>query len=137
MGLKEWSEKTQAEAAFRKAGFTKGHTATGEKTLNFEGVALAENSITYRDQGGMLTGAIARVETAADVQRRVTATRLLTIGIFAFAAKKQSGNVYLTVEHPDYQFVVEVPVKKETGAREFAVKINNAAKTAGRQPPHD
>lgn len=120
----------------RKAGFTVAHTATGEKALNFEGVVLTENSITYQDQGGPLTGATARVENAADIQRRVTATRLLAIGIFAFAKKKQSGHVYLTVEHPDYEFLVEVPVKKETNARAFAVKINNAAKAAGRYQQH-
>lgn len=135
MGLKEWSEKIKAEQAAISVK-NKAEAAARNAGLFFEGVVLTENSITYKDQGGLLTGATARVENAADVQRRVTATRLLAIGIFAFAAKKQSGNVYLTVEHPDYQFIVEVPVKQETKAREFAVKINNAAKSAGRQAPN-
>ena len=34
----------------------------------------------------------------------------------------------LTVEAPGFEFVVEVPVKKEAEARGFAAKINNAAK---------
>lgn len=33
-----------------------------------------------------------------------------------------------SAKHPDYEFVVEIPVKKESKAREFAAKINNAAK---------
>jgi hypothetical protein len=131
MGLKEWSEKIKAEQAAINVEH-KAEAAARKAGLFFEGISLTSDSVTYKDQGGPLAGAIARVENAADARRRVTATRLLTIGVFAFAAKKQSGSVYLTVEHPDYQFIVEVPVKKETQARQFAVKINNAAKTAGR-----
>jgi hypothetical protein len=48
--------------------------------------------------------------------------------VFALAVKKQTGNVFLPVEHPDYEFVVEIPVKKEAKAREFAAKINTAAR---------
>ena len=59
---------------------------------------------------------------------RITATRVLAIGVFALAAKKQAGHVFLTVEAPGFEFVVEVPVKKESDARAFASKINNAAK---------
>jgi len=100
-------------------------TAKGE---SFEGVTLTSDRISYKGQGGLVFGASAHVETAADARRRVTATRVLALGVFALAAKKQTGNVYLTVQHPDFEFVVEVPVKKETKAREFAAKINNAAK---------
>jgi len=94
----------------------------------FEGVVLKFDSVKYKGQGGPVSGATAHVETASDVRRRVTATRALAIGVFALAAKKKAGHIYLTVEHPDYFFTVEVPVKKETKAREFAAKINNAGR---------
>jgi hypothetical protein len=58
----------------------------------------------------------------------VTATRVLTVGVLALAAKKQTGHVFLTVEAPAFEFVVEVPVKKEAEARAFAARINSAAK---------
>ena len=109
MGLKEWA-------------------AQADYTGVFEGVTLKADSIKYKRDGGPITGAVARVETASDIRSRVTATRLLAIGVFAFAAKKKTGHVYLTVEHPDYTFMVEVPVKKETKAREFATKINTASR---------
>jgi hypothetical protein len=53
---------------------------------------------------------------------------LLAVGVFAFAWKKKSGSIYLTVEGDGFEFVVEVPVKKEADARQFASKINNAAR---------
>lgn len=127
MSIKDWAEKNAAKQAAINAE-NRAEAAARKSGLFFEGVFLTENAITYKDQGGPLIGAVARVENAADIQSRVTATRLLAIGIFAFAKKKQSGHVYLTVEHPDYEFLVEVPVKKETPARAFASKINNAAK---------
>jgi hypothetical protein len=96
----------------------------------FEGVTLNTDSISYKRQGGSIAGATARVETAADARRRITATRLLAIGVFALAVKKQTGNVFLTVEHPDYGFVVEIPMKLEAKARAFAAKINSAARHA-------
>jgi pectate lyase len=122
MGLTEWAAKNNAAIEANKA--------RAASTGTFEGIALKPDSLRYKGTSGPVFGATAHVETAADVRRRITATRVLTIGVFALAAKKQVGNVYLTVEHPDYGFVVEIPVKKETQAREFAAKINNAAKRA-------
>jgi len=122
MGFSEWAEKAQAKDAENKAKAA----ATGA----FEGISLKPDSLKYKSTSGPVFGATAHVETAADARRRITATRVLAIGIFALAAKKQAGHVYLTVEHPDYAFAVEIPVKKEAEARAFAAKINNAAKRA-------
>jgi|SRR5665647_3686737 len=98
------------------------------RPVSFEGVTLKLGQVTYKGSGGAVKGATARVESAADVRGRVTAARFLAIGVFALAAKKQVGHVFLTVEAPGFEFVVEVPVKKEAEARGFAAKINNAAK---------
>lgn len=98
------------------------------KTETFEGVTLSSSSVSYQGHSGSVAGAHASVEAAADVRRRVTATRVLAVGVFALAAKKQTGSVYLTVQLDDgHEFLVEVPVKKETEARRFAAKINSAA----------
>ena len=85
--------------------------------------------VRYKGTGGAVKGATARVESAADVRRRVTATRLVACLPLALIAKKQVGHVFLTVEASGFEFVVEVPVKKEADARGFAAKINNAAKS--------
>ena len=96
----------------------------------FEGVILdtTKGTITQGKTKGPVKGAIARVETSGDIGSRVTATRLLAIGIFALAAKKKSGHVYLTVEGDGFDIMVEIKAKKESDARQFATKINNAAK---------
>lgn len=139
MGLSEWVKKnapgSEADLARKaeRADFMRRiaeKDASRKAKYNHFGVTLTRASIVYQGHGGFLAGATACVTTAANNQTRVTATRLVTIGLFAFAAKKVSGSVYLMVDNPTsgYQFVVEIPAKRETQAREFAAEINRAAK---------
>ena len=58
----------------------------------------------------------------------MTATRLVALGVFALAAKKQTGHIYLTIEGDGYEIAVKLPVKAESDARKFVTKVNNAAK---------
>ena len=116
MGFKEWAAQG---AAINEAKKLSG---------SFEGMTLTPDNITYKRETCPIAGAVARVDNGADVRRRVTATRVLTVGVFALATKKQVGHLYLTIEGNGFAFMVEVPVKKETKAREFAAKVNNAAK---------
>jgi hypothetical protein len=77
-----------------------------------------------------LAGVSARVEAGEALQKRVTATRVATMGVFALAAKKKSGGeVYLTVEGPEFFWTLEVDRKKQKDAREFAAKVNQAARS--------
>jgi multidrug efflux pump subunit AcrA (membrane-fusion protein) len=128
----EVKAKNAARSADRAAARRDDHLAQLDKKAakgaSFEGVTLAQGQVHYQGQGGSVRDAKARVESAADVRRRVTATRVLAIGVFALVAKKAAGHVYLTVEAPGYEFMVEVPVKKEADARAFAASINNAAR---------
>lgn len=80
--------------------------------------------------GGPLAGATLRVETSGSVNRRITATRLLALGVFAVAAKKKQDDrqVFLTVEHEAYALAVEVPAKKLAEAHRLAAKLNTRSK---------
>ena len=70
----------------------------------------------------------ATLESGATVGKRITATRLVTLGVFALAAKKQTGKLYLTIEGgDDWVELVEVPPKQERKAREFALLLNQRA----------
>lgn len=77
--------------------------------------------------------ATARVETAGDIQKRVTATRLVAVGVFAFAFKKKKDarELYLSVEGTgpgnDWAFVVDVDPSKGKEARDLAARINSAS----------
>lgn len=98
------------------------------KSASFEGVKLRGGRITEGKIGGPVTGATARVESGADIGRRITLTRMVAIGVFAFAARKQTGHVFLTIDHPEYQILVEVKAKQDGDARKFAALVNNEAR---------
>lgn len=104
----------------------------------FAGVSFDEtkNRVKYRSDGGCLAGAVARVETAGDLHRRITATRLVLTGVFALALtkKRDTRELYLTVEGEGYAFAVAVKPSKGKEARAFAAKLNAAA---GRRAARD
>ena len=72
--------------------------------------------------------ATARVETAGEVRRRITATRLVGTGVVGLFWRKKLDDreLYLTVEGEGEAFVMDVDPKKGRGAREFAAKVNAA-----------
>ena len=75
-----------------------------------------------------VVGVSARVESGSELEKRVTATRLVAMGVFAFGAKKKrGGESWLTIEGPDVFWTVEVDRGGERKAREFALKVNEAA----------
>jgi hypothetical protein len=86
---------------------------------------------------GPLAGATIRVETSGSVNRRVTATRVLALGVFAVAAKKRQDDrqVFLTVEHELFAVAVEVPAAKLAAAHQLAAALNTrAGQLAARAP---
>lgn len=84
-----------------------------------------------RRTSGPITGAAASVDTAQALQSRITATRLVTVGVFALAAKKKTGEVFILIEHPDYSFTAgPIKAKNADGARTWARKFNSVAADA-------
>jgi hypothetical protein len=75
-----------------------------------------------------VTGASAIFEQGATRKARLTATRAVMLGVFALAVKKDTSQVYVTVDLANgEQVIIEAPVKREKQAREFAQAINKAA----------
>jgi len=71
------------------------------------------------------------LEDGEALRSRVTATRLLATGIFAFALKKKSGGEsFLTIQGPGFAWVVEVPAKKRGDAQKFAAALRSRAHLA-------
>lgn len=77
-----------------------------------------------------LAGLSAQVEDSGTLNRRITATRLLTIGVFALAARKKQDDreVFLTIEGPNTAILETVSLKQAKDAavkaRQFANQIN-------------
>jgi hypothetical protein len=93
------------------------------------GIKVKDGQVTARSGRGPLAGARATLETTGDVHRRVTATRLLTTGVFAFALKKKRDDrtLWLTIDGPGFQAVVEVNPKNERVARAWMAEFNTRA----------
>ena len=98
-------------------------------TNDFKIIKLRDNSISCEKETHPLIGVSARVENGSDIEKRVTFTRLLLLGIFAFAMqKKKDGEKYLCIEGPDFAWMTEVKNKDMNIAMRFATEVNNAAK---------
>lgn len=64
------------------------------------------------------------LEDGEALSTRVTATRVLVLGVFALAAKKRVGGTkFLTIESDEVFVTVEVPRKKVNEARKVAAMI--------------
>ena len=100
---------------------------------------LRENGMEYtvtnnKEENGIATwGEITSVslEDGEELQSRVTATRLLVLWVFAFAAKKKTGgNKFITVEGEDFLWALEVGRKKVSDAQKFVIKARQLMKKA-------
>ena len=100
----------------------------GKRLGSYHGVRLYERWIETPHGSGPVRDTVASVDT--QVSSRITATRLVTLGVFALAAKKKTGAIYLSIDNPQLASVVECPKDDNTKARQFAVQITNAGKAA-------
>ncbi|RSX55860.1 hypothetical protein D2E26_0423 [Bifidobacterium dolichotidis] len=143
-------------AVLRGNGMYKRHTQearmlklaqTGEKDLTrimmkqtFRGAdgtrfVLKDQFIECGAESRSLSGVHAEVLPGSELEARVTATRLLLIGIFAFAfKKKKGGEKYLLIEGPDFAWMSEVSRKQVSEAMHFAVEVNNRVKQREGRP---
>ncbi len=99
------------------------------------GVVLHERWIKTPQGQGPIFGVRAEVEDHTGVSQRLTATRMLTLGIFALAAPKRSGygNAYVKIEGPKFSGVASFPngtMRAGQKALALAARINNAARRA-------
>lgn len=94
----------------------------------FAGIRLENGMIRRAGRPDLpLAGAHATVETAGQITQRLSAPRIVGLGVFALAAPKRRDNreLYLHVDTLDGEFVVEVDPSKGVEARRFATAINN------------
>lgn len=72
-------------------------------------------------------GATAAVETAGDLSRRITASRIVLTGVFALAwrKKKDDRELYLTVQTSDTTMLARVDPARGEQTRRFATAVND------------
>lgn len=130
-GQPSWGEIGQGMREAVRPETSATFRAPGRSSIRarFEGAVLdgPRGTVTYKGTTVSLP-ATAKVETAGQIRERVTATRLVLVGVFAFALKKRtdSRELYLTVEGDGAAFVMELKPNLGHKAREFAAQINAA-----------
>lgn len=72
-------------------------------------------------------GAHVTIELGEQAKKRITATRVALIGIFALWAKKDEQQLYVTIENGDQVMLAPVPARKEPQARILATMVNGEA----------
>ena len=111
-------------------------------TATYGSFALYRNNelrrITGDDPGRhSLAGATVELSTGSDLQKRVTLTRVLAVGVFALALKKKrGGEMFLLINGPHFTWLEEVPAKKVTAARRFAAQVEAAILKANKEANH-
>jgi hypothetical protein len=129
--FREKSEDEIAQKAERRAERHEKANARRLKLLllSMPGLKIDGDTIRYKGEGGPIAGAKAAVESAGDINRRVSMTRLALAGPFALAMKKKKDNreLFLTVDGVGFGFVVPVDPKKQLEARQIAARINAMA----------
>jgi hypothetical protein len=128
--MKEIKQRTTGEVIKNIGKTANGQDSDSNWTYAF-GFKLTKKEISKGKDSKSLSGVVARVESGSELQSRVTATRLLAFGVFAFAAKKKKGGEkYLTIEGPDFVWTAEVKRDKKdiNKAMNFVSQINSNAK---------
>jgi hypothetical protein len=100
----------------------------GKRLGAYGGITLYERWIDTPHGSGSVAGVTASVDS--QLSSRFTATRIVALGVFALAAKKKTGNLYLMIDGPQIASIVDCPKDQDRRAREFAVKVMNAGKQA-------
>ncbi|GAB2993928.1 hypothetical protein [Mycobacterium bourgelatii] len=110
------------------------------------GITLYERWISTPQSSGSLIGvkATAADESSVTVSQRLTATRMVTLGVFSLAAPKKTekvhGSAYIVIEGPEVSGVgvIEATSYNSTpgpAAFSFAAQVNNAARAAAANAP--
>jgi hypothetical protein len=92
-------------------------------------IILHEHTISKFQETYPLAGVQIHLENGTELQSRVTATRLLALGVFALAAKKKSGGEkYLKIEGPDFSWVIKVSADQVDRAMRFMSLVQSSVK---------
>ncbi len=98
----------------------------GHKLLSKNNITLYELYIETPHGNSDISGVTASVEDATSSQ--LTEARVLAAGIYDLAAKKNTGEVYLLIDSPDFSSLTEFGPKDRSQAMDLANQINNAGK---------
>jgi hypothetical protein len=112
------------------------NSAQGNIVIATGGVKVFERWIQTPQGSGSIVGVVASAEDNTSISKRLTATRMVTLGIFSLAApkKKGGGYAYVVIEGPSVSGVAtfQGTSGQDAGPKAFklAALINNTARGA-------
>jgi hypothetical protein len=113
------------------------NAAAATPVAKFEDVTLYRDRVTkggaLAPESHPLAGVSCSIESGSQLDKRLTATRLALLGPAAvFVKKSKGGESYLTIEGPEFVWLVKVDRGERTQrkAREFAAKVATQVKQA-------
>lgn len=126
------SERREASAIdteLMPPNFTnRGHSIAKFKADDGTKFEIYQNAVESGHEIHWLKDVHATVEDGSAVQDRITATRIMLVGLFALAwKKKRGGEKWLTISGPDFIWIAEVGRKQIPEAMRFANAVNNVA----------
>lgn len=137
------ASRTQKKAlAAAKKELAELQDPKGRRVAAGGGVQVFQRWVVTPQGSGSIIGVTASAEDNTSINKRITATRMVGLGIFALAApkKKGGGNAYVVIEGPHISGVATFTGDKQqsVGPKAFALaaSINNAARQAASDEPH-
>lgn len=112
------------------------NSSQGRMVVATGGVKVFQRWIQTPQGSGSIVGVIASAEDNTSISKRLTATRMVTLGIFSLAAPKKKGGgfAYVVIEGPSVSGVATFQGTKgqDAGPKAFklAALINNTARNA-------
>ncbi len=99
------------------------------------GIKLSKDGqLSHKQGSGPLAGAVAAVESIGEINRRITATRVVLTGPLALLLKKKADErqIFITISGDGYDLLIEQPgdPKSQTNVRQFARRFNEVAERA-------
>jgi hypothetical protein len=112
------------------------NSSQGRMVVATGGVKVFQRWIQTPQGSGSIVGVVASAEDNTSISKRLTATRMVTLGIFSLAAPKKKGGgfAYVVIEGPSVSGVATFQGTKgqDAGPKAFklAALINNTARNA-------
>lgn len=125
-----YTDMTDAERAwFVGSGAVGRGKVLADMRTDEHRLTVKDNAAVFDREIKMLCNVTAALEEGEALEKRITATRMLAVGLYALAIpKKTGGTKFIVVEGPDFFWNMEVARDRIQEAMEVIAAINNQSK---------
>lgn len=96
-------------------GETSGTFTVSSDGIRFVAISILANKLVFQHPWSEVLEV--EVDGADELQKRVTVTRMFLVGLFAFALKKKTGEIYAYINTPTNNYLLRIPKKSAPEVR--------------------